>query len=380
MRPFNVGDLQALLSHHEPPCVSVYQHTHRSHPEMAQDPIRYRNLLKDVERMLKQKHAGRQADRLLAQLSSLDCRPFWQHQRDGLAVFVCPDYFACHRLSMPMPDLAVVTSDFHTKPLIRLLQSSRHYYVLALSQNRVTLFDASRDHFDEVDLRRVPKSLREALGIKVRQGQVDFRGSFSVDGAAPVFHGHGLEQNDRANDLRRFFRAVDRALWDYLKDGSAPLVLATQPHYHALFREVSHNPRLLEKGVVCDAENVSAEQLQARASQLVEPQLDAQLAQAVEAFQLAHSHRRGSTDLTEVAQAAAQGRIKQLLVEEGRQVWGQLNREDGTITPGASHKNPDDADLLDQIAELLLAKGGEVFVVSRDSMPAPTGLAAVYRY
>jgi len=380
MRPFSVDDLQALLSKHDPPCVSVYQHTHRAHPEMEQDPIRYRNLLKDVERMLKQKYPARQTEQLMSQLASLDCRPFWQHQRDGLAVFASPDYFAYHCVSMPMPDLAVVANDFHTKPLLKLLQANRHYYVLALSQNRVTLFDASRDHFDQVDLRRVPKSLREALGVETRQDQVDLRGSFSTVGGSPVFHAHGLGQTDRADDLRRFFRAVDRALWEYLKDGAAPLVLATQPHYHALFREVSRNPRLLDKAVVCDAERISPEELQARTWQLVEPELQTRLDQAIEAYRAARSHKRGDDDLHEVAQAAAQGRIRQLLVEEGRQIWGQLDRASGAITPGAPHKNPDDADLLDQIAELVLAKGGEVFVVPKDKMPTTTGLAATYRY
>ena len=35
-----------LLAPCEPPCLSVYQPTHRSHPANAQDPVRFRNLLK----------------------------------------------------------------------------------------------------------------------------------------------------------------------------------------------------------------------------------------------------------------------------------------------------------------------------------------------
>lgn len=45
MRP-TTADLRALLAPHEPPCISLYEPTHRSYPESSQeDPIRYRNLL-----------------------------------------------------------------------------------------------------------------------------------------------------------------------------------------------------------------------------------------------------------------------------------------------------------------------------------------------
>jgi hypothetical protein len=38
-----------LLSPHEPPCLSLYQPTHRRHPENQHDPIRFRNLVREME-------------------------------------------------------------------------------------------------------------------------------------------------------------------------------------------------------------------------------------------------------------------------------------------------------------------------------------------
>jgi hypothetical protein len=37
-------------------------------------------------------------------------------------------------------------------------------------------------------------------------------------------------------------------------------------------------------------------------------------------------------------------------------------------------------DLLDDIAELVLRKGGEVVVVPSEKMPTPAGVAAIYRF
>ena len=45
-----------LASVHQPPCLSLYQPTHRCHPENQQDPIRFRNLVKELETSLRQKY------------------------------------------------------------------------------------------------------------------------------------------------------------------------------------------------------------------------------------------------------------------------------------------------------------------------------------
>src|SRR5690606_30370583 len=54
---YAAGTFSAAL----PPCLSVYQPTHRSHPDNRQDPIRFRNLVKAVEESLQQKYSNRDA-------------------------------------------------------------------------------------------------------------------------------------------------------------------------------------------------------------------------------------------------------------------------------------------------------------------------------
>ena len=48
--------LAELLTDHPAPCLSVYQPTHRRHPENKQDPIRFRNLVKELEVSLRQRY------------------------------------------------------------------------------------------------------------------------------------------------------------------------------------------------------------------------------------------------------------------------------------------------------------------------------------
>ena len=48
MRQATADLLRELLAGHTPPCISLYQPTHRARSE--QDPIRYRTLLKQIEK------------------------------------------------------------------------------------------------------------------------------------------------------------------------------------------------------------------------------------------------------------------------------------------------------------------------------------------
>ncbi|MGI8889719.1 MAG: hypothetical protein ACR2G0_02910 [Chthoniobacterales bacterium] len=45
-----------------------------------------------------------------------------------------------------------------------------------------------------------------------------------------------------------------------------------------------------------------------------------------------------------------------------------------------SSETEDDADLLDDLGDLVRARGGDVLVIPARQMPATTGAAAIYRY
>jgi hypothetical protein len=66
-------------------------------------------------------------------------------------------------------------------------------------------------------------------------------------------------------------------------------------------------------------------------------------------------------------------------VEADRQVPGHVDPLNGRIEFGnLSHPQVDD--LIDDLAELVLNKGGQVVVAPAERMPTDTGAAAIYRY
>jgi hypothetical protein len=366
---------------HEPPCISLYQPTHRHHPENEQDPIRFRNLVKASEESLRQKYPTREVQPLLEQFRALAIdRDFWNHALDGLAVLGALGMFRVYRLQRPVAELAIVADSFHTKPLMRIRQSADRYQVLGLTLTEIKLFEGNRDALDEVELaQQVPRTIVEALGEELTDPHQTVASYGGVRGPA-MKHGHGAKSDEADIDAERFFRAVDRAVLQHHSwKSELPLLLAALPEHHHLFRKVSHNPFLMAEGIDAHPDSLPTDELRDRAWGIVEPHYRARLAQLVETFGRTRSAGLGADEPAQVAEAAVAGRVETLLIEADRQIPGRIDAATGALELGEL-THPDVDDILDDLGALVMGAGGGVVVVPAEQMPTPTGVAAIYRY
>jgi len=273
-----VNDYPArFLEVHEPPCLSLYQPTHRHHPENQQDPIRFRNLVKAIGESLGQKYPARGIQALLEPFLALaGDRDFWNHTLDGLAVLGASGMFRVYRLQRPVVELVVVADSFHTKPLMRILQSADRYQILGLNRREIKLFEGNRDALDEVELAQgVPRTITEALGEELTEPHQTVASYGAGAGGTPMRHGHGSKKDEVDIDTERFFRAVDRAVLEHhSRPSSLSLMLAALPQYHAHFRRISHNPFLIAEGINIHPDALSVDALRDRAWRVVEPHYD----------------------------------------------------------------------------------------------------------
>ncbi|HVS19634.1 MAG TPA: hypothetical protein VMT18_13605 [Planctomycetota bacterium] len=383
MHQLDQDRLAGLLAEQTPPCISLYQRTHRRHPENQQDPIRYRNQLRDVEESLLELYPKRDVKERLLPFQALDGDEiFWNHRTEGLAILASADEFQIIDLQRPVENLVVVADSFHVKPLLRVLQSADRYQILCLNRHEARLYEGNRDALDAVELPNVPSTITEALGTELTEPHLTVAsyGKGAGKGGKESYHGHGGKQAEVDIDMERFFRVVDRAILEHHSQTSGlPLMLAALPQYHAPFRKLSDNPYLMEGGIEMATEDLEIDALRRMAWQHVEPLYLQKLTKLVEDFEVARSRDLGSDDLAQVAQAAAAGRIGKLMVEADRQVPGRWDAQSGRFEPGdLAHGEVDD--VLDDLAEAVLRRKGEVVIVPTARMPSDTGLAAIYRY
>jgi len=377
------ASLAELVSFAGGPCLSLYQPTHRRHPDNQQDPIRFRHLVKALETSLLQQHGTEAVRDLLAPFEALaQDLGFWNHTQDGLAVLGAPGLLRVFSLQRPVSELAVVADSFHTKPLRQVLQSTDRYQVLALSRDRVQLFEGDRHALDAVTMAEgVPVTMDAALGDERTEphSTVSSHGGIGR-GHGAMHHGHGGKKDEIDGDAERFFRAVDRAVLEHhSRPSGLPLMLAALPEHHHRFRELSHNPLLMAGGLMVDPQSLAPDALCQRAWEVVAPLQDAQQVAWREAYAAAAARGLGSEDLSQVARAAVAGRVATLLIEAERQVTGRIDGSTGRIDP-AERGNPRVDDVLDDLGALVERMGGQVHVLPADRMPCRSGVAASFRH
>ncbi len=384
MELLNKEFIQELLTIDQTPCISLYMPTHRSHPENLQDPIRFKNLLKQLEESLSQKYSAGEVKKHIEPLEALvNDKSLWNHTTEGLAVFSASGLLKIVGLPISVDELAIVADSFHTKPLRHYLQSTDRYHVLGLSLHDIRLFEGNRHSLDEIEIMAgIPRTITDALGDDLTDKHSTVASYGGTGGeSTSMHHGHGGKKDEVDKDTERFFRVVANNIYDiYSKPTGWPLILAALPEHHSLFQKVSKNPLLLDKSISINPTSVSADKLVNLAWEIMEPVYLMKLDSFVSRFEQAKADGKGSDDIKEVALAAVEGRVDTLLIEADRMIAVRITNLITGNTQKKDLTNPKVDDLLDDMAELVTKMGGQVMVLPTEKLPSETGLAAIFRY
>jgi hypothetical protein len=384
MRQPTIEVIRELLANPEPPCISLYQPTQRSFPDKQQNPIRYKNLLRELRASSKEKYSEREMSSMLAKFDGLaGDTDFWLRRTHGLAILASAKRFEVFDLQRSVPELVVVADSFHVKPLLRIVQSADRYHVLAINRKEVKLYEGNRDALDEVELARVPATITAALGEELTEPYQGFHGVgpyHAARGNAGIRHGRGQKKDEVDLDMERFFRIVDRGILEhYSRPLALPLLLAGLPQNVAGFRSVSHNPHVLDAAIDIAPDSLSLEALRVHAWRCIEPIYLKRLAELTDSYNLNRSRGLGADDPATIAAAASTGRVGTLLIDAERVVPGKID----TATGAVQHRplsDPEADDVLDDLAETVVRMKGDAIVVPTQRMPSNTGVAAIYRF
>jgi hypothetical protein len=381
-------DFKGLINTSGEWCVSLYMPAHRVGREQQQDTIRFKNLAtRAQEELLALGLSTPKMQKLLepAEKLSID-RFFWQHQSDGLAVFLSDNFSKSYRLPLRFDELLVITKSFHIKPLLPLLGRDKQFYILAISINEIRLLHATRDTIDEVELEGVSTNMQEALWMDNPGKHLGFHTSASSPGREglrqAVFYGHGAKSAERKKvKILRYFQNVNDGLNRLLEGQNIPMVLVGVDYLQPIYREANTYPDLLESGRAGNPEQLSEQDLHRMAWELVEPIFTEERQRAVRKFAEYHGqeNRLASTDLQSILQAANGGRVATMFVALNEQIWGRFD-DTKNILELHPKFHPGDRDLLDLAAELTWLNGGDVYTLEPDQVPGGSFMAAIHRY
>lgn len=378
MNVFTRNELKTLMEKTEGPCVSIFMPTLRGGAQSQQNPIRFKNMLREAEeRLVTAGLRPPEARELLEPAQKLlQDGPFWR-QSNGIALFLSPKTYRYYRLPFDFEELLVVADRFNVKPLLRLPASAERFYILALSQNRVRLLEGANRKISEIDLdiEDIPRSLADAMKYDDVEKQ---RSAHSGSPGKLIFHGNAIADDAKVN-IMRYFQQIDRGLKDLLRDKHEPLLLAGVGYLLSIYKEVNSYPNLLNEGIEGSPDRMDAEELYERAVAVLEPYSLKAREEAVDQYKQAAGTGLTSNDVSEIVPAAYYGRVDVLFVNTELQLFGTYDPDTNEVklSTGAVHGN---GDLLDLAAVHTILNGGIVYAVKPENMPENVLLAAVYRY
>ena len=382
------AELEQLMHTDQPWCVSIYLPTHHTGAETQQDPIRLKNLLKEAENILSARGVStRDVQKMLEPANKFLQEPyFWEHQSEGLAIFLSSDSLRSYRLPLNFEELVVVEDYFYIKPLLPLFTGDGQFFILALSQNKVRLLNGTRDSVSEVEIGQVIPSMDEAIASDGHQEHLQLHSSGSGGGKtgaiSATFHGQGGGSDESAKkDLLQYFHIVEDGLKEFLQESQVPLVLAGVEYLLPIYKEANTYPNLIDTVIKGNPDLLSAEELHKRAWDILEPIFRASQEEAFTFYrQLAgQASARVADTLEIIVPAAIGGQVETLFVAAGMQ-------QSGVFIPATNkieiHDQPESGDehLLDLAAVQTYLKGGIVYVVEPQKVPGGAYAAAILRY
>lgn len=365
-----------LLGQQQPVSLSILLPVHRASQDTLQNPIRFKNLIREAEHKLAANGLDSAAVRdLLAPLEAriLDFE-FWQHQQEGLAVYRTANFVDWVETPWPLRELTVVSPHFHLKPLLAAASPENGFFVLSVSKQGVQLHQCRNGEVHDITPAGVEKAFHTA--------EPDWGNASSQmhsAGGAAIVHGPGSVSDAERTYLEQSFRRVDRVLAPLITHSAGPVILAGVDWNQALYRSITSFPAALLAQSLGNLERSSPSEIWKAAWPLAEAHFQQLEQQALNEFFERDGHGLTSTDLTQILNASTDGRVADLFVPLGHHIWGAFHPSTRLIE---LHPDPlpHSEDLLNLAALQGLTHGVKVHTLPAEAMPDGSNIAAIFRY
>jgi hypothetical protein len=370
MEQLAARDLRQLLSTgSEPsaPHISIYFPFGVSPEERESARVRLSRLVSRAESLLL-RHYPQITSRFLRPLKGLAERLTKLAPAKGLAVFCSPQRMAYMPLERPVSEMAIVANSFHVKPLLPLAAGEETFFVLVLEPFLARVFAGNRDGLDELEAFRAVAGL---AGDKI----VSYRPRLS-SGTRIGAQRTGLIG---PRDLSAFFHDIDRRLKKIVGRKRTPIILVGESDAIARYRALSKVRTITADDIVLSgSESYKISDLHRLTWPIASQTVVCKNRRLNRAYKLSRLRGQVLENLQDVALAVHEGRVESLFLDSSVQIWGHLDQNGSVhLTRGVGEKPCDD--LLDDLAERVLAAGGKVHVLDPKAMPANRAAVAVLR-
>jgi hypothetical protein len=284
----------------------------------------------------------------------------------SVAYFKSPSLEGYYPLADMQEDLVVLANSYHLKPLFGLIQVKPRYALLHVEDTGLTLYTGAALGISQ------PKRFERKLDTVNWQAQ---------DALSPVRRRLASIERSRLEkkNIIKFFRETESKIRRIVNLDEIPAILMgtskaiksfiVANRFRTSFIRTIDTDKIT---VVKDLDYMHHLSLESLAANDRSRALKG-------VFEFKHLRRFGCAidTLGHVAKAANDGIVRSLLIRRGVNLWGKVIPQSATVHLGHSADFCANDDILDDIGEMVLAKGGEVYLLNAREMPTQSPVAAV---
>ncbi|MFW6256685.1 MAG: hypothetical protein ACOC2O_00940 [Bacillota bacterium] len=377
-------DLNQLINYEQEPCVSLYMNTRKdAGAEMEKMRISFKNLLSEVEKKLEKdwKMDSRKQENFLDKAKKLiGERTFWQHQSEGLAMFIGPDIFSYYRIPVSVKNQVSISKYFNIIDLIPEYQDQGKYYVLALSRKKSQFFLSTKEGIQDIEIDNMPREISDIeKGVEIEE-EPQYRSQSSYSsGQQEVFHGESHGDEKHPQNFLKFIKQINKAINKYLQEKQKPLILMCVQDLFPIYQKVNTYPHLNKDFARGNPHRLNQEKIQQKTWEVMKNYFNNEKKELIEQFNNLQSTEKTSTKIKDIIPAAFFGKIDKLLIKKNSSQQGIYDSEKNEVFLSNKEK-PEYYDLYNLAAIKTFTTGGEISLLEEEKMPGNTNIAAIYRF
>ncbi|MGZ3788965.1 MAG: baeRF3 domain-containing protein [Bacteriovorax sp.] len=333
MKELTNQDLKGITEASSAPMISIYLSRDHMTPDLRALTEKWRESLSKAEFFLLKDYTRSFVHTFMEPLKSTLFLETLEHLDKGVIVFYSTEHSGYLKVQSTINDLVVVADSFHIKPLLRIRNNERGFFLIAMSAKAINVSVETNGHLYRMESFKSPAIDMDVSNNKAKPDAKDFIA-------------HAAAELNKTLALYKL-----------------PIILAGVKDHLGHMKKYLDHSMILEDCIVGNVERLKAEELREKCFELLEPYYRKKEQESIEELNLAVKKNQAITYIEDIAVSAVYGKIRKLFVVENRQLWGTIDKNNGEIFISPKQTNSHDDDILDDICQLVLSKGGEVIVL-----------------
>ncbi|MFN7728556.1 MAG: hypothetical protein ACK5P7_05325 [Bdellovibrio sp.] len=278
----------------------------------------------------------------------------FHHMQGNIGLFRTKDSFRILSIPVDMPRSVHVATTFHVKPLLQWIQVDQEYFLLGLDGQQAHLYIGNYHSIQ----------LIESIACPLQSGLAD----------SASLAKKGDDEEILSGEIPVWIRSW---IWQRASKTNPLFFIAGPPAYcRQIFKGIKYH-RTVREPLLTSFSKPALESCTSAIQDYLESHAHRELASALVEYEVASEENRTRRNIFQIAKAAALGKVRKLIIAKDTVIHGKLDLRTGGLALHPFDLDHEDDDILDDLAQAVLARGGEVLVVDKAQLPKGRAALAI---